>query len=301
MKPKASIIISSYNRLALLRRTLWAIATRPPSVPFEVILVDDGSTEDIIGELKLYSAKFPWKFVPFDRAAFESFTGLKKLHNNPCVTNNVAFRHAEGDLIFQQGNEVVAYGDVYDRLIKDVPAECPHYWMVFSTTYDVPKEVLNALDPYGSNLGANHVAYCERWPLQSQTYPSDVTNYISLAPRALWDALNGYDERYYAGISAEDSDFVRRARTIPGFKTVVSDGISLHQYHAGKTCYYDPPPSVISREQWDEGVAINHAVYNAWDKTHLNRQRWPWGTLGVGEVITPASLLSGCAAKGEKR
>jgi hypothetical protein len=113
-----------------------------------------------------------------------------------------------------------------------------------------------------------------------------VTNYISLAPRALWEALRGYDERYYGGISAEDSDFVRRARKLPGFAQVVSEGVSLHQYHSGKTCYYSPPPSVITKERWAEGVAINHAIYHAWDGASRNPQKWPWGQLGTGEVIT---------------
>jgi hypothetical protein len=74
----------------------------------------------------------------------------------------------------------------------------------------------------------------------------------------------------------------------------ISDGVSLHQSHSGKTCYYDPPPSLITRERWAELVELNHVIYRAWDGTRpllrqvagKNPQRWPWGTLGVGEVIT---------------
>jgi len=280
----ASIVISSYNRLSLFRRTLWAIANRPPSCPFEVVVVDDGSTEDIFGELSLYSSAFRWKFVRFDAASFERVTGLKKFLNNPSASNNVGFRHTSGDLIFQQGNEVIAWEGCYDQLIADKP-DADHY-MVMSTTYDVPAQYLDQLDQYGSNLDQRIVNACVRWPLQSKHYRSDVTNYISLAPRALWETLNGYDERYYGGISAEDSDFVRRARCLPGFKQVISEGISLHQYHKGRTTYYFPPPSVITRQRWDEGVAINHAIYHAWDGTCRNPQKWPWGELGVMEVIT---------------
>jgi glycosyltransferase involved in cell wall biosynthesis len=310
-----SIIISSHNRLPLFRRTLWAIANRPPSVPFEVVVVDDGSTEDVLGELRLYSSKFPWTFARFVAAEFEAKTGLKKFLNNPCATNNLAFKLAKGDYIFQQGNEVIAYGDVYDRLIADSPGyatqkewSCrveelggfrqvsadpslqaqvkPLHWMVMSTTLDLRRDILDRLDQYGTNLSAQNVHDSERWPLQSRSYPSDVTNYISLAPRALWEALGGYDERYYGGISAEDSDFVRRARKLPGFVKVVSDGLSLHQFHSGKTCYYSPPPSVITQQRWDDGVAINHAIFHNWNGEAKNPQRWPWGTYGLGEVVT---------------
>lgn len=292
-EPTASIVISSHNRLGLFRRTLWGIANRPPSVPFEVVVVDDGSTEDVLGELKLYSSRFYWTFVRFEAAEFEKVTGLRKFLNNPCATNNVGFRHARGHLIFQQGNEVVPWVGCYDRLLRDIPTkdyghigtEDARYYMVMSTTYDVPKQHLNGLDPYGSNLTQKVVDQLKRWELQSSAYRSDVTNYVSLAPRALWEELGGYDERYYAGISAEDSDFVRRARRLPGFAQVVSEGVSLHQSHDGKTRYYDPPPSVITKAKWDEGVALNHAIFHSWDQTSRNPQKWPWGVVGVGEVL----------------
>lgn len=291
--PTASIIISSFNRLPLLRRTLWGIANRPPSVPFEVVVVDDGSTEDVLGELRLYSSRFLWTFVRFNAAEFEAVTGLRKFLGNPAVTNNIGFRHAKGDYVFQQGNEVIPWVGCYDRLLADVPTretfggerEADHY-IVFSTTYDVPKQHLNQLDPYGSNLTQAMVDQLVRWPLQSRLYKSNVTNYVSLAPRWTWEALGGYDERYYGGISAEDSDFVRRLRQLPHNRGAISEGVSLHQFHSGKTCYYNPPPSVITQQRWAEGVAINHAIYDAWDGTHHNRQKWSWGTLGVGEVIT---------------
>ncbi len=281
----ASIVISSFNRISLLRRTLWGIANRGLSVPYEVILVDDGSTDDILGELKLYSSCFPWKFIRFDRGLFEAETSLKKFLNNPCVTNNIGFKHAEGDFIYQQGNEVIPCEGCYDLLLADLPQG--EFSMAFSTTYDVPPVLLDKLDCYGSNLSEDLVRATYEWPLQSIHYRSDVTNYISLATRSVWEALQGYDERYYGGIAAEDSDFVRRSRCLPGFESAISnDAVSLHQSHKGKTRYYNPPPSLITQSRWAEGCAINRAIYDRWDETAKNHQKWPWGILGVGEIIT---------------
>ncbi len=283
MTPKLSILISSYNRLALLRRTLWAIARRGPTIPFEVVLVDDGSTDDILGELNSYRGSFPWTFIRFDSAAFAAVTGLKKFFNNPCVTNNIAFRYSVGEFIVQQGNEVIPWHDCYDRLLADRPRG--DTWMVMSTTYDLPAQILEDLDQYGSNLTQGVVEACYRWPLQSAQYRSDVTNYISLAPASLWKRLNGYDERFFGGISAEDSDFVRRARRLEGFEMVISEGVSLHQYHGGKTAYYNPKPSVITPERFREGVVNNHAIYDSWDGSPVSPQGWDWGSHGVKEVI----------------
>lgn len=288
-KPAVSIVLSSHNRLPLYRRTLWSIAARGPSVPYELVVCDDNSDQEVLGETRLYAAKFPWKFCRFEAAAFEAATGLRKFLNNPCATNNVAARLAEGEALFQQGNEVIATPRCYDSMLaagREL-SERTAFWMVMSTTYDVPPQLLERLDSFGTNLTPKFVEACSPWPLQSRSYRSDVTNYISLVPRALWEEIGGYDERYYAGISAEDSDFVRRARALPSFEMrVVDDAVSLHQAHGGKTRYYDPPASYCTQERWKEGAAINRRVYDAWDQTHHNRQGWDWGTLGLGEVIS---------------
>lgn len=279
----ASILISSYNRLPLFKRTLYSIVRNKPNMDVEVIVCDDGSTDDILGELKSFSTAFPWTFIRFDSDQFTEKTGLKKYFNNPSVTNNICFRYCKGDYIFQQGNEIMAWDDVYNKMIADAPKT--DNYMVMSTTYDVPMQYLSQLDSYGSNLTKVIVNHCKRWPLQSKEYRSDVTNYICLASRNVWESLQGYDERYFAGISAEDSDFVRRARTLPGFQQVISDGISLHQYHGGKTMYYDPQEAVIQKARFDEGCKINRVIYDNWDGTHNNKQTWDWGTFGVKEVV----------------
>jgi GT2 family glycosyltransferase len=282
--PKVSILISSHNRLPLLRRTLWSIAYRPPSVPFEVVLADDGSDDDILGLLRgEFAAAFPWKFVRVSVPEFEAATGVKRYFNNPALTNNVAFKASRGGLVFLMGNEVIAWEYAFDRMLEKAATlqADGEDWLLFSTTYDMGQQWLDRLDQYGSNLTAHLVAQCGRTPLHSEHYPSDVTNYLSLSPRSVWERLGGYDERYLGGISSDDSDFVRRARAMRVRTQIVPDAVTLHQYHQGKTAYYDPPPSVITRGRWDAGVEHNHAIYHAWDGNFANPQTWPWGTFGV--------------------
>jgi GT2 family glycosyltransferase len=281
----ASILISSHNRSALLKRTLASIAAFPPPVDFEVVLVDDASTEDTLGVVRGFSSRLSWTFIRFDAKEFAKQTGFRKFLNNPCVTNNIAYRYSQGSLLFLQGNEVMAGPKCYAALMAAAPLG-PH-WAMMSTTYDIPPEVVGKLGEYQAELTYQQMAVSQRYPLQSRDYRSDVTNYISLAPRSLWDSVCGYDERYFSGIAAEDSDFVRRARTLPDFQMQVShQAISYHQSHGGKTCYYDPPSSYITQERWQEGCRLNRIWYDAWDGTYRNHTPWEIGSIGIAEVIT---------------
>lgn len=283
--PKASIVISSFNRLPLFRRTIHNIARYKPSIPFELIVVDDNSTDDILGELKLYSSQFPWKFIRFDHSQFEAKTGIKKFFNNSSVTMNIGFRHAQGELVFQQGNEIIASEGLYDKLIADSPQDGRPF-VTMSETYDVPEQYLELLDDYGENLTPAIIRELVQWPLQSIHYQSLCVNYVSLTSMSVIQSLQGFNEQYMCGISAEDSDFVRRARTLPDFKLTFSKGLSFHQWHGGKTIHRNPLPSVITQERFNEGCKINRATYDDWDGTHKNPQSWPWGEYGIQEIIT---------------
>lgn len=281
MTPSCSILISSRDRLPLFRRVLWNLSRRHPSIPFELVIADDGSTEDVLGEVRRYNS-FPWTFVRVDMSLFEKQAGVKKFFNSPSLTNNCAFAHARGDKIFLQGNEVIPVGDAYDRLLDDAPGS--PYFLVVSTTYDLDRAGVLALDEYGTTV-ERLVESCRHRPLQDKSYRSDVTNYLSLTSRATWEALGGYDERYLAGISADDSCWVRRARVLPGFEMVVSEAVSIHQDHGGWNLYRGARPTTISRDRQLEGQSINRAIFDSWDGTPRNPQPWPPGTYGVVEVI----------------
>ncbi len=273
-----SILISSKNRLPLFRRTLHSIAARPPSCSFEVVVADDGSDQDILGELRRHD--FPWTFIEVDSNEFAARTGYKPFWNCPALTNNVAFRHSVGGLIFQMGNEIIAWGTVFDDLMAAIPPQ--RYAWACSTTRDVPREVLDRLDAEGSNLSQADVLSCSNRVLSND---NNVPNYLSLFTRDAWLATGGYDERYVAGIGAEDSDFMRRCARLPFFRAVHVEGLSLHQYHGGVNHLYRPLPGVISEERLAEGAAINRRLYRSWDGDSWNGQSWPMGEIGVKRVV----------------
>jgi glycosyltransferase involved in cell wall biosynthesis len=57
--PRMSVVIPNYNHGHLIEQSLAAIA-RQTMLPFEVLVVDDGSTDDSVARLQALAAKLPW-------------------------------------------------------------------------------------------------------------------------------------------------------------------------------------------------------------------------------------------------
>lgn len=274
-----SILISSHNRLQYLRRTLYTINEFPPNCPFEVVLADDGSTDDIVGELSKYD--FDWTFVQVDNNEFEKKTGIKHYFNNPSLTNNVAFKHSRYRNVCLLGNDIMVMPNCLQTLNQRVNVSNV---IMFPTTYDLGEDITKMLNEYGSNLTNEMIGQCLRYPLQHFYYNhSDVTNYGSVCSRELWEIIGGYDERYVGGIACDDSDFIRRAKAFGASTQIHKDAFTLHQWHGGNTQYY----TNIDKDFWEQGLKNSRPIYAAWDgKTYYNPQGFPWGTFGVTGVIT---------------
>ena len=87
--PYISIVIPVYNRAELLRRCLTSLLmqTYPPN-RFEIIIVDDGSTEDVAGAAR--AAIGAWA---------GGFSVLRKANGGPASARNAGIRAAKGEII----------------------------------------------------------------------------------------------------------------------------------------------------------------------------------------------------------
>src|SRR5258707_14079365 len=59
LRPRMSIVIPNYNHVDLLPEALDAIA-RQTMPAFEVVVVDDGSTDESVAGLESLATKLPW-------------------------------------------------------------------------------------------------------------------------------------------------------------------------------------------------------------------------------------------------
>jgi len=105
--PMFSIIIPTYNRSDNLLKNLDALAKQSyPFDRFEVIVCDDGSTDDTQSALSIYSA-------PYDLII------LHQDNKGAAAARNNAIKHAKGDYLLILNDDVIAENDLIEQHLKE--------------------------------------------------------------------------------------------------------------------------------------------------------------------------------------
>jgi glycosyltransferase involved in cell wall biosynthesis len=97
-----SVVIPTYNRLPILRQCLEALERQQLAAPierFEVVLVDDGSTDATVAWLQANAARFPHLRL------------IRQDHGGPAEGRNRGVDHACGDVIVFIDSDLVVRSD----------------------------------------------------------------------------------------------------------------------------------------------------------------------------------------------
>jgi GT2 family glycosyltransferase len=98
-----SIIIATYNASGLLDDCLRSIYANPPSESYEVIVVDDASTDRTTAMVR---EKYP------DVVLFTN-----EVNSHYATSNNLAFKHARGEYFFLLNNDTIVLPNAMDILL----------------------------------------------------------------------------------------------------------------------------------------------------------------------------------------
>lgn len=205
-KPKISLNLSAYNRRELLRNTLESIFRQKPGLSFEVIVIDDGSTDDT----ESLKDEFPIIYYQTGNQRYEP-----QMHT-PC---NIAAKMSRGDIIIQQNAECYHWSD---DVIAQLAAAVKIGKAVFATVINQPNTTLTEEEL--TLAVAEGVVNTTHYSGKRRMVPWFFCGAIM---RKDWEKLGGYRNISH-GV---DVDFGNRMKEAGMIFEWLDDCIVIHQTH----------------------------------------------------------------------
>ena len=204
---KVSVIIPTYNRREILLRALAALAGQTyPAAQFEVLVCDDGSTDDTA--MQVAQLVTPYRLIY-----------LRRDNGGPAAARNLGLPRARGEIILILNDDAIAAPDLVARHVQA---------QVRLQQKQVKAAVLGIFTPKREEFSSSFLEllhqsdvnfrYSKMQPHQFYDYRHFWTCNLSL-PRTAFEVAGRFDEDFWA---AEDIDL----------------GYRLEQH--GYRIYYDP-------------------------------------------------------------
>jgi GT2 family glycosyltransferase/glycosyltransferase involved in cell wall biosynthesis len=226
--PVISVIIPTYGQVDYTLRCLATLAAYPPSVAFEVLVVDDASGDPRVAELRQVRG--------IHLVEREANLGFLRSCNDAATL-------ARGAYLFLLNNDTEVMPGALDALL-DTFARHPRAGLVGAKLL-YPNGLLQEAggllwnDASAWNYGNRDDP---RRPQYSYLREADyISGAAILVPAALWNELGGFDELYLPAY-CEDSDFAFRVRA------------------AGRAVLYQPEAVVIHYEGVSHGTDVSKGI-----------------------------------------
>lgn len=224
-----SIIIVSYNTREITLECLDSVYRHPPSVPFEVILLDNASSD---GSYEAVVTRFPQVLATAHPANVGFAAG-----------NNIAATTARGERLLLLNPDTVVFEGTLDAVLDFATRESFRgiwggrtlfadgslnktscwrnitLWSVFCNavglTHFWPYSPIFNWEIYG------------RWQRDSEREVDIVTGCFLLIDTVLWRRLGGFDRRFF--MYAEETDLCMRAKAL-GARPAITNRAELIHY-----------------------------------------------------------------------
>lgn len=222
---QASVVVVNWNRRELLARCLESLATQADGVAFEVVLVDNGSTD---GSLEMAHARFG------SHSRFSLQVIANTGNNGFCQANNQGIAVARGEFIALLNNDAEADANWLAALLGAFVGR-PTLGMAASKilAFDDPKKIdkvghLIYLD--GQNWGRGHgeIDVGQYDQVEETLWPDGCA---AMYRRGMLDEIGGFDEDLFA--YADDAELGLRAR-IAGWGCLYIPA-AVVRHHRGST------------------------------------------------------------------
>ena len=223
-----SIVIAYRNRRQILLNTLKSIEYFSQNYPIEIIIVDDGSSEEhqINDVVELYP-KLNIKLTIIKRSS--------QTHRGPTIACNTGFNNVTGDVILLNNADCLHMADIIGYVFHNFK---PKTYLTFAAYkgWELPDGIFDNLD--WTKLD-NVLRLIEWKDLNSWHFHSPYRDKFDFIPYSAAistediQAISGYDERFahMGGLGYEDADFVTRISNL-GLEIIPIDNpFCVHQKH----------------------------------------------------------------------
>ena len=279
-KRKVSIVMSLKNRTNFLKYTLETLIKQTmPKDDFELVVVDDGSSEDLEGFLLKYSKRLNIKYIKINYHKSD----IPIWSHTPALSNNVGFKNADGEVIIICGPEILHKETnlevAYRAAMRDISAFglVWHSNMHFvNNVFAMPDPEKISFDNYMKMSGSQHECITKNafyW-------------YLLAVKKEHVMRIGGVDEEYGRGVCGEDDNFAARLNVAKVPNTHAFDIVAIHMEHNMGDDKYDKKRHRNTRE-WKEARQINLVRWNEWHhhKKAVANENREWGSNNVIDVI----------------
>jgi GT2 family glycosyltransferase len=227
---KVSVVMAYYNRKNLLLKTLESIREHTEHDNFEIIIVDDASSEeerleDIIG------------LFDFD-IILHRILPKEKTHINSCIPYNKGFSLASGDIVIVQNPECFHSGDVISEASKMEEGQYLSYHcyslskdeteLIQRTKFERGEKPPIVLNERAISFDGDSGYYVHK------VFRPDAMHFCTAITRSDLDKLGGFDERFAQGYAFDDREFFDRVLRL-GLQVIHKEyPMVFHQNHYGE-------------------------------------------------------------------
>lgn len=249
-----SVVIPTYNNPARLLECLAGLAAQEPvDARVEVVVVDDGSTDDTPARVEAARAGFPYPLIC-----------VRKANGGVSSARNAGIREARGEIVAFLDHDCIPRPDWLRRVVRALAA------------HPEASGVGGVIEPAGTESRISRYIDARRLLSEPTVEDGRVTFVItanSAFRRPALEEVGGFDERFPLG--GEDVDLSRRL--LEAGRTLARDDAMVVRHHHRtrlrpfvKTFYWYGYGSGMARfKRRGEGSAVEVLWRRAWSAAYL--------------------------------
>jgi glycosyltransferase involved in cell wall biosynthesis len=266
-QPQFSVVIPTYDRLPILQKCLRALAHQTFTGGYEVIVVDDGSTDATVPWLQDFAEGFP------------QLTYLTQAHQGPAVGRNRGVKAAQGEFIIFIDSDLVVtphFLAAHEQALSNAQRKFNSdrvftYGRVINTAnFDQPTaEPYKVTDFSAAYFATGNVAIAKRWLEQAGLFDTEFQLY-------------GW----------EDLELGVRLKKLGLTLVKCPEAVGYH-WHPAFTL--EQIPSLITKEiERGKMGLLFYQKHPTWEVKMMIQMTWLhrilWGTLTLGGILNETTM-----------